>query len=293
MRVCQPDILNDSLCLFRSQNDLNLLQALRDTISSDILSWQKIVLLDVRHVLLLALVGCRAATLLLAISFANAGGEEDRLQGDTLRLELALDFLVNLIHLMSSKNIVTPEILFILSHDIHNATCGWIIFFRYHGEQGDLLDLFNVNFLTSIAVNDVIYALQVFLDHRDANKLVHFHKVLESETANLSRIELREDLVEGIVVSVHILVELSDPFLKLHPLVRLLLLELLRALDHRVLELFEADRVISSISLLHFDQAIDFIHSKTSFQSLQTRGELLLVEASGTTLRFLLPPLVE
>ena len=85
-------------------------------------------------------------------------------------------------------------------------------------------------------------------------------------------IKLREYLVKGIVIAVHLFVELSDPGHELHSLVRLFLLELLSSLDHCLLELLEANRDVPTIVLLHLGQSIYLILRQTCLQPLQTGG---------------------
>ena len=85
-----------------------------------------------------------------------------------------------------------------------------------------------------------------------------------------------EDLVEGIAIPVHHRVELADPLDEYHPLVALLLLERISALDDSLLELLEADGSVSALVGLHFCQAIDLVLGQASLQALQTGDELRL-----------------
>ena len=127
----------------------------------------------------------------------------------------------------------------------------------------------------------------------DAGEIIHIEEVLERQSSDMICVKLREYLVKGIAIAVHLLVKLSGPGHKLHSLVRLLLLELLGSLDHCLLELLEANRLVPTFVLLHLGQSIYLILRQTCLQPLQTENELLLVEAIGAGLEFRFAPLAK
>ena len=77
------------------------------------------------------------------------------LKSYTLLFKLVFDLLVDLIDLVTSQDIITFQIFFVLSHNVVRNTLVILVGILWsHCEQRDFLNLLDVDGSTSIPIND-------------------------------------------------------------------------------------------------------------------------------------------